>query len=612
MIRINGNHKKWGDKMISYKSRSEVLELEKWNLQDIYETEEKWQSDLITVEEKIKKISTYNNQIHNSTELLQYLTLSEEISTIYKKVYCYPMLMLDLDTRNSHAQSMLDQARMIGQKWSSATSFFMPFLLSLDETQLKTYINEQKGLEYFEKDLLESFAYKKHVLSKEKEEVLSELGESLSVPSKVFGMINNADIQFGLVTNDDGEKVELTRGMYAKLMENEDRQKRIEAYKAYYHPYIGLKNTIATTFASAVKNNVKTSKLRNYSSALDKSLFSDRVPKEVYDNLIDTTRKNLKHMNKYMLYRKEKLGLDTVHAYDLSVPLVAEAAKEEISFDKAYEIMLQALEPLGEEYITILKGFKEKRYYDVRETPGKRSGAYNLGVYGVHPFILLNHRDDLDSLFTLVHECGHGMHSYYSSKYQPQISAGYSIFVAEVASTVNEVLLIRYLLNNEKEEKKREHLLHHFIDSFKGTFFTQVMFSEFEKTVHEKAEKGEALSLDYFNATYEKLFKSYNGDSLVVDEEVKYGWSRIPHFYRPFYVYKYATGFAAAITIADKLLQGNEEDRDKYLQFLQSGSSDYPLELLKITGVDLTKSEPIEHALTIFQTLVEEITKESK
>jgi len=593
--------------MTTYKSRKEVPEQEQWNLQDIYTDEAAWQKDYEKAEVQIKKLGAYNGKIADAKSLLAYLTLSEEIERVFTKLSGYSMLSLDIDTREGHAQKLVDKTRQLGQKWSSATSFFMPYLLSLESGELKQYIASEEGLKYFEKDLFESFSYKKHVLSKEQEEIMAQMGEAISAPSRIFGMINNADIKFGKITNDKGEKVELTRGMYAKLIEDEKREKRKEAYKAYYQPYITLKNTIAATFSSAVKNNVKLSKIRNYPSALEKSLFSDRVPKEVYENLIQATRKNLTYMSEYMEYRKNKLGLEALHAYDLSVPLVAEAAKEKISYQKAYDTMLEALKPLGKEYTAILQTFREKRYLDVRETPGKRSGAYNIGLYGVHPFILLNHRDDLDSLFTLAHECGHGMHSYYSSTYQPQITAGYSIFVAEVASTVNEVLLIRYLLSQETDKAKKEHLVNHFIDSFKGTFFTQVMFSEFEKTVHEKAEAGEALTLDLFNEIYEELFIAYNGSGLSVDEEVKYGWSRIPHFYRPFYVYKYATGFASAITIADKLLSGDPDVQENYLQFLKSGSSDFPLELLKKAGVDLTTPEPIDHAMSVFHSLLKEV-----
>ena len=326
------------------------------------------------------------------------------------------------------------------------------------------------------------------------------------------------------------------------------------------------------------------------------------------NNLITTTKKYIAPLHRYTQIRKEKLGLNELHQYDMSVPLVS-GVKPVISFDKAFEIMLDALAPLGKEYISILEEFKDARYIDVRETPGKRSGAYNLGVYGVHPYILLNHQDDLDSLFTLVHECGHGVHSKLSSQFQPQITARYSIFVAEVASTVNEVLLINYLLNKEKDLEMRKHLLNHFIDQFKGTFFTQVMFAEFEKETHEMAEKGHPLNVEVFNQIYERLFREYNGDELVFDEEVKYGWSRIPHFYRPFYVYKYATGYASAIHLATQILSGDQETLKSYLQFLQSGSSDYPLELLKKTGVDLTTPYPIINSLNRFEELVVEFSK---
>jgi oligoendopeptidase F len=596
------------DQMPQYKSREEVPLEEKWNLADIYEDISHWEKDLQSVEDRLPKLKAFDGSINDAKSLYDYLVLSEETGYTFKKVYVYAMLQVDLDTRDSKSQSYLDRAKTLGVKLSSATSFFMPFLLSLEESTLKGYISEIDGLTYFEEDLLESYRYKKHVLTKEKEEVLSDLGEALSAPSNTFGMINNADIKFGEVTTKEGEKVELTRGMYSKLIEDENRDVRLEAYKAYYQPYVQLKNTIASTLASAIKNNVTLSKMRQYPSALEKSLFSDMVPKEVYDNLIEVTKANIAPLHRYAAIRKEVLGLEELRQYDLNVPLVKDV-KEDISFEEAYDTMLKSLSPLGEEYVETLRSFKEKRYFDVRETPGKRSGAYNLGLYGVHPFVLLNHQDDLDSLFTLVHECGHAMHSWYSSKHQPQITAGYSIFVAEVASTVNEVLLIRYLLKTTEDEKMKKHLLNHFIDSFRGTLFTQVMFAEFEKITHEKAENGEPLNADVFNEVYETIFEEFNGNEVVFDEEVKYGWSRIPHFYRPFYVYKYATGYAAAIHIADQLLEGKPEILEKYLTFLKSGSSDYPLELLKATGVDLTNPEPIKNALTIFGELVDEFSK---
>lgn len=592
---------------MTYTSRNEVPAHEKWNLADIYADISKWEQDYQLIEKMTDKLKQFDGEIHDGHTLYQYLYQREELSFHFNKVYAYAMLKVDENTREIEAQALLDRAKQLSVKVSAATSFFMPYLLNLDEETVKGYILAEEKLAYFAEDLWESFRYKNHVLSKEQEELLSQLGEALSVPGHTFGMLNNADIKFGEVAGNDGERVELTRGMYAKLIEDEDREKRREAYKAYYQPYMQLKNSIASTLSAAIKNNVTLARIRQYPSVLEKALFGDKVPKEVYENLIQTTKNNIAPLHRYTRIRKEKLKLDELRQYDMSVPLV-NGVKQVISYEQAYETMCKALAPLGEEYISILKEFKQGQYIDVRETPGKRSGAYNLGVYGVHPFILLNHQDDLDSLFTLVHECGHGVHSRLSSQHQPQITARYSIFVAEVASTVNEVLLINYLLSNEKNADIRKHLLNHFIDQFKGTFFTQVMFAEFEMLTHEMAEKGQPLNVEVFNQTYERLFREYNGNDVVFDEEVKYGWSRIPHFYRPFYVYKYATGYSSAIHLATKILEGDKNTLHSYLEFLKSGSSDYPLELLKKTGVDLTTPLPIENSLKRFGELVEEFS----
>ncbi|PYZ94690.1 oligoendopeptidase F [Salipaludibacillus keqinensis] len=595
--------------MNTYNSRNDVPEKEKWNLSDIYDSIEEWEEDYRKVEELTKELHSFNGNIKDGKALYNFLHKEEEVELLFKNVYVYAKLKGDLDTRETLAQSLLEKADQLGVKVNSATSFFTPFLLGLEKDTLERFIQDETGLDYFKKDLYDAFRYKDHVLTKENEELLSQLGESLSSPSRTFGMINNADIKFGEVTNDDGEKVELTRGQYSKLIEDEDRTKREEAYKAYYEPYVQLKNSIASTLSSAIKTNVTLSKLRHYPSALEKSLFGKKIPKEVYENLIQTTRANLDSMYKYTELRKETLAVDQLRQYDLAVPLVS-GVKEDIPYDEAYETMMKALSPLGNDYLQVLKEMKDSRYIDVRETPGKRSGAYNLGLYGTHPFVLLNHQDDLDSLFTLAHEMGHAMHSYYSNKHQPQITAGYTIFVAEVASTVNEVLLINYLLKNAKNKDYRKYLLNHFIDQFKGTFFTQVMFAEFEKKTHERAEQGEPLNAESFSELYEALFQEYNGEALLLEEETKYGWARIPHFYRPFYVYQYATGFAAAIDIANKIMSGDEEVLANYLEFLKSGSSDYPIELLKKAGVDLTSPEPIENALNLFKELVEEFSAE--
>lgn len=592
---------------ITYKSRVEVPEKEKWNFEDLYKNLEDWENDYLWIEKKTAELKKYDGAIHNGGSLYDYLSEKEEVSSKLNLVYVYGMLQADVDTRDALAQSLVDRAKQLSVKISAASSFFMPFLLSLEESTLKEYIEQEPRLKYFEQDLFEAFRYKVHVLTKEKEEILSNLGEALSAPSYTYSMLNNADIKFGEVTSDEGMKVELTRGMYSRLIEDEDRDKRREAYKAYYQPYLQLKNSIASTLSANVKTNATLARLRNYPSALEKGLFGDMVPKEVYENLITATKANIGPLHQYGSIRKKLLGLEELRQYDLNVPLVP-GVKLEISYEEAYETILQALAPLGEDYVNTLKTFKDARYIDVRETPGKRSGAYNLGVYGVHPFVLLNQHDDLDSMFTMIHEFGHAMHSWYSSKHQPRISAGYSIFVAEVASTVNEVLLIHYLLEKETNQEVRKYLLNHFIDQFRGTFFTQVMFAEFEKITHEYAESGKPLNANVFSEIYKSLFRQYNGDEVVFDEEVKYGWSRIPHFYRPFYVYKYATGFASAIHIAEQLLSRDESAVNAYLEFLKSGSSDYPLELLKKTGVDLSKPEPIDNALKRFEQLISEFS----
>jgi oligoendopeptidase F len=594
--------------MSTIQSRTNVPEKEKWNLADIYSDLSKWEDNFHLVEKMSEKLKEFDGSIHNGKSLLQFLKESEDLSSTLNHLYSYSMLKVDEDTRDTSSQALLDRVKGLSVKVSASRSFFMPFLLSLDEETLKGYIADEPALTYFEEDLFDSFRYKSHVLKKEQEAILSQLGEALSVPSSTFGMINNADIRFGEVTTEDGEKIALTRGMYSKLIEDEDREKRREAYKAYYKPYVEAQNTIAATLSAAIKNNVTLARIRNYPSALEKGLFGDMVPRGVYENLIAATKSNIAPLHQYSRIRKEMLQLGELRQYDMSVPLV-KGVKQVIPYEEAYETMLKALAPLGEDYLGILKEFRERRYIDVRETPGKRSGAYNLGIYGVHPYILLNHQDDLDSLFTLVHECGHGVHSRLSSENQPQITAHYSIFVAKVASTVNEVLLINYLLKTEKDEEVRKYLLNHFIDQFKGTFFTQVMFAEFEKITHEMAEKEMPLNVDVFNKTYESLFRKYNGNDIVFDDEVKYGWSRIPHFYRHFYVYKYATGFASAIHLATKIFEGDEKTLQSYIEFLKSGSSDYPLELLKKTGVDLTTPTPIENTLKKFKELIEEFAK---
>lgn len=586
--------------------RSAVARDEQWNLQHIYASTEQWEDDYRRAASLINEVAGYRDRIDSAGSLLAFLKQEEELSFLYEKLFVYASLKLDEDTRVTDHQALVDRARSLGVKISSATSFFRPYLLSLDKLTLDGYIAEEQGLEYYKKELYDQFKYKPHVLSKEKEEVLSQLGEVISAPKTIFGMINNADIQFGEVTNEQGEKVALTRGMYMRILEGHDRERRREAFKAYYKPYVGLKNTITSTLAASVKNNVLFSRMRGYDSPLHRSLFADDVPVSLYDNLLQTTREHIAPMHRYTAYRKQRLNVDELRLYDLSVPLV-DNFEVSIPYEQAYETMLAGLAPLGDEYLDILRKAKTAGWIDVRETQGKRSGAYCWGPYGTHPYVLLNYNDTLDSMFTLAHEMGHALHSYLSDANQPRISAQYKIFVAEVASTVNETLLIRHLLKETTDGPFRRFLLNHFIDTIKGTFFSQVMFAEFEKLVHERAMNGEALTADALSEIYEALFTAYNGELVVLDPEVKYGWSRIPHFYNAFYVYKYATGIASAVSIAGRILDGDKETANAYMTFLKSGGSEPPLELLRGVGVDLLKPEPIRELLSLFDDLVRQL-----
>ncbi|MGF7034787.1 oligoendopeptidase F [Paenibacillus mucilaginosus] len=585
--------------------RQDVPAHEKWNLADIYPSPAAWDEDYAKIETLITTVKAFENQLTASGSLLAFLRSQEEMYRLYEKLYVYASLQLAQDTRETSSQALLDKASQLGVRVSASTAFFSPFLMSLDPEVLEGYIKEEEGLRYYERDLYEEYKYKKHVLSQEKEEVLSQLGEVIGAPRTIFNMLNNADIRFGKVHNEEGDEVPLTRGMYAKIMEHQDRSKREEAFYAFNKPYLELKNTIAATLGSSVKNNVLFSRMRGYESPLQRSLFKDDVPVSVYDNLLEATKANLAPLHHYLRVRKKALGVEDLRVYDLSVPLVTDVEMT-IPYEEAYDTMLAALAPLGDEYVSVLAGARTSGWIDVRETEGKRSGAFCSGPYGTHPYVLLNHNNTFDSMFTLAHEMGHAMHSYYSDKHQPAISAQYTIFVAEVASTVNEVLLMKHYLKQNPSASLKKYLLNHFIDEFRGTYFTQVMFAEFEKRVHEKAMRGETLNSDSLSEVYEDLYKTYYGDALELNPEVKYGWARIPHFYNAFYVYKYATGYASAFHLASRIFDGDTDTVRTYLEFLKSGRSEYPLELLRRTGVDLLQPEPIQGAMEAFAGIVKE------
>lgn len=589
--------------------RSDIKDQHKWNLKDIYKTEQEWEKDIQKTEVLTDKIKNFSGNLSISAEnLFNCLELDTELSILIEKIYTYAGLKRDEDTRVSSSQEMINKAENIAVKVDTAASFIVPELLTIKEEVLEKFYKEKPELELYRKSLNLIMRTKAHILTKEQEEILSLTSEMASVPSNVFGMLNNADIKFPIIKNENGEEVELTKGNYSEFMDSENREVRKEVFKALYSTYIKYKNTIATTLHANIKKNVMYAKIKKYPSALERSLFSDNVSKEVYDNLIKTVRENLEPMYKYMKLRKEILGVDELHMYDIYTPLVP-AFDKKINYNEAYDLMLEGLSPLGEKYIEVLKHAKENGWIDIYENEGKRGGAYQWGPYGSHPFVLLNHKDNLDSMFTLAHEMGHAMHSYYSDKENPYPYAQYTIFVAEVASTVNEVLLMQHLLGKTTDKNERRYLINHFLEQFRGTLYRQTMFAEFEKITHELVENGESLTSEKFSEVYLELNKAYYGKEVIQDEEIQYEWMRIPHFYNSFYVYKYATGFSAAIAIAKRILTEGKAARDEYLAFLKTGGQDFPIELLKIAGVDMNSPKPIEDALNYFKELVEEFEK---
>jgi len=488
-----------------------------------------------------------------------------------------------------------------------ATAYIEPEILAIPEEQLKAMLDSEvlaKYRTYFNRLLRK----KEHILSSEMEELLAGAAEVGQGARDIFMMFNNADIKFPTITGEDGNPVEITHGKYVSLLESQDRSVREAAFKGLYESYGKFINTIAATYKANVKQESFFAKARKYPSSLAAAFDHSAIPVSVYDNLIETVHKFLPAMHKYVSIRKEKLGVDELHMYDVYVPLLADNDRK-IPYEEAKEIVLEGLQPLGEDYIALLKEGFNNHWIDVYENEGKRSGAYSWGAYGSHPYVLLNYNDTLDNVFTLAHEMGHALHSYHSDAAQDYIYAGYKIFVAEVASTCNEALLIHHMLQKSGDDKERAYLLNHFLEQFRGTVFRQTMFAEFEKITHAKAEAGETLTAEVLCDIYYNLNKQYFGDDMVVDKEISMEWARIPHFYTPFYVYQYATGFSAAIAISTKILAGEEGIVEKYKKFLSSGSSLDCIDLLKLCDVDMTEPKPVEDALKVFEAKLEEFAK---
>jgi oligoendopeptidase F len=571
----------------SLPTRKEIPKEYKWRLEDIYASDDLWEQDFQLVKELSDEAAAYRGKVgHSARSLLEILQLECRLQELNEKVYTYARMRRDEDNANPVYQALTDRAESLHTQVQAAISFIEPEILELPAETLEGYRLEEPGLTLYDFALGELLRKKDHILSAAEERLIAGAGEVAQAPANIFKMINNADMTFPFIKDEEGNEAEVTHGRYIQFMESLNRRVRREAFSSLYSSYRKLQNTLAATLSSSVKKDVFYARARKFPSALQASLFADNIPPEVYDNLIQTVRRNLGSMHRYASLRKKLLGLDELHMYDLYAPMVKDI-KWEIPFPEAVEMVKEGLTPLGDDYAEIMEQGFNGGWMDVFENKGKTSGAYSWGPYGVHPYILLNYQGNLSNVFTIAHEMGHAMHSYFAGAEQPYLYAHYTIFTAEVASTVNESLLMEHLLKEVSERSKKLYLLNHYLEQFRGTVFRQTMFAEFEKIVHENAEQGQALTPEYLRQVYRRLNVDYYGPEMVVDEDVEFEWARIPHFYSAFYVYKYATGFSAATAITRRILEEGGAAVDRYLGFLKKGGSDYPLNLLKSAGVDM-------------------------
>lgn len=587
--------------------RNEVAEEYTWDLSDMYTDKKTWEAELGEISSIMEEIEkTEGNVTASASQLLNVLEKSALAGQKLELALNYASRLYDQDKKNTKHQAMEQKANALAAEYGSKTSFIVPEILALDETVLEGYYKEQEGLELYRIQIEEIQRLKAHSLSAELEKLVAMTSEMSQTAAEVYSILDNADLAFPEILDEDGESVRISHGNFVPLLESPDRRVRKDAFENYYKVYQQFINTIAGLYNGQVKQQIFYAKARNYESTLEAAVDANHVPSKVYYNLIDTVNKNLDKMHRYVNIRKKCLGVKELHMYDVYTPMIADAAKK-ISFEEAKETVLKALAPLGEAYVnTVREGFAN-RWIDVYENEGKRSGAYSAGAYGVHPYVLLNHNDTLDNMFTLAHEMGHSMHSYYSNDTQPYIYSQYKIFVAEVASTCNEVLLMEYLLANTTDPKERAYLLNHYLDSFKGTVYRQTMFAEFEMQTNKLVEDGESLTADCLNKLYYELNCKYYGPEMVSDPEIAYEWARIPHFYYDFYVYQYATGYSAAVAIAHAILKEGAPAVERYLKFLSGGCSKSPIDLLKIAGVNMEEPQPIQEALAVFGKILDEI-----
>ena len=589
--------------------RSTIENKFKWTIDEMYPNEESIEKDIQKVKELIEEVKRYKGILADSEEnIFKALNISEEASRILQNLYVYTHMKSHEDTRINKNQSNATKIDMLSTELSMATSYMVPEIIAMDNEKLENYLKTEK-LSHYKKYVDDILRLKPHTLNEREEELLAAVADLSGVPENVYDMLSFADLQFPEIEDENGEKVRVTHSNFSLFLKSKDARVRKDAFEAMYGIYGQYKNTFASTLYGGIKSEIFYAKTRKYESALQGSLFQDNVSVDVYNNLIDAVHENLDTLNDYIDLKKKFLGLDKINMYDLYVPLT-ENFDMEISYEKAQEIILEALKPLGEEYLENVKKAFAEGWIDVYGNEGKQGGAYSWGSYDSKSYILMSYKDDLNSLFTLIHEMGHSMHSFYSKNNQPYLYSGYKIFVAEVASTLNELLLINYLLKNAESKEERVYLLNYYLEQFRTTVYRQTMFAEFEKICHGKVEEGEPLTAEDFNNIYYDLNKKYYGESCEVNEEIALEWARIPHFYSNFYVYKYATGFSAASALSKQILEEGESAVSRYKEFLKSGGSEFPLDQLRKAGIDMEKKESVDEALHVFKDLVKQLEKE--
>lgn len=589
-------------------SREEVPAELKWDVESVFADADAWEQAFGEADKLLAEAAGFEGTLGESAErLAEYLTWRERLTQGLDKLFLYAQMKRDEDYGNSTYQGLADRVQGLGVRTSAALAFESPELLGIPEERLRGWL-ERPELAVYRRYFDELLRQKPHVRNQAEEELLALAGEVCAAPRNIFAALNSADLEFPTIRDGEGELVQITQGNYLPLMESVDREVRKAAFEGLYGVYADHKNSMAAMLAANVKKNVFSARARRHPGALAAALFGEDIPEAVYTNLIDGVRAHLPLFFRYLELRRQALGLDQLHLYDIYVPLCKEQPKA-ISYEEGVETVLAALAPLGEEYGRIAAKGLADGWVDVMENKGKTSGAYSSGVYGTKPFILLNWQGNLNSVFTLAHELGHSMHSYFSHEAQPYVYGDYEIFVAEVASTVNENLLLRYLLNKEADPAQRLLLINHYLDDFRGTVFRQTTFAEFERLIHTAAEAGEALSCQYFQDTYYQLNLDYFGPETYVDQEIEMEWARIPHFYRSFYVYKYATGMSAATALAQGLLSGDDARRRAYLGFLQGGGSKSPIDLLLGAGVDMKSPQVLESAMGVFADMTEQLAE---